>query len=449
MDFRSKSVYECKHPVLLRRVSVPYTDRKVESIRPRKRVDHSTGEVVYKHIRESVNLDNKDIPLIVRCGKCENCRKYQNDEWSHRMIMELIGTSAKAFFITLSFSDKYYKRVSSVEKTQVYRDFVVPFKKRLRAYGVEFRFFCVSELGEQKGRFHFHMVLFVSDSCYRDLVFVADDFCKEYAPLSADYFQSARLYVKGSNKQYRLQNNVEVYLQYLIQRAWSDNEQRYECPPRIHIHKKDGKRVKSVDYPNQYGFVSCSQCETFGAMKYITSYSTKCLHDGISTYHRQSPALGKKYVVKNIRGSKDMLESGQSYADYWTYGSVPVQMPRYFIRKFMPDQKRYDRFWEYYKTIPENAFAVLVPKRLDSWDTTSFVLAQQVKMLKKPIEHLSNRDMAWLDTLEYVNDQLLSGVRKKFTNLQIYHIYQTKLKERLCTQSTKTVPCTSKQLTLF
>lgn len=469
MDFRSKSVYECEHPLLLRSVSVPFSTRTEDSYRFRKRVDKSTGEIAkvqefferhpyidemgrkrYKEVRVQKHIDNFNIPLIVRCGKCDHCRKYQNDEWATRMIMEQIGSDSICFFVTLSFGQSCYDKVASVDKTQVYRQFVVPFKKRLRSYGLSFRFFCVSELGEQFGRFHFHILLFVRKNELVTLGPLAKGYCNEYASLSLPYEKSIRLYVKSGNGYYRLQTDLEVYVQNLIQRAWSENTQRYNVCPDIHFTvNKNGNKVKSVSYPNQIGWVSCTQCESFGAVKYVTSYTQKCLHDGVTTYHRQSPALGKCYVDKDIKGSKTMLESGQSRADTWTFGTIPTVLPRYFVRKFMPEQKRYDRFWEYFKSIPKTDFAALLPKQIDSWDVTQFVLAEQIKMLQKPLEEFGVKDSAWLDTLEYINDQLLSGHAKKFTNSQIQRIYKSKLKQLCSTTSKKTVLSTSEPPTLF
>ena len=426
MDFRSKSIYECQSPVLLRRVSVPYTDRKTVSFRPRKTVDTDTGEIIYRHVRETVNLDNRSIPLVVRCGHCEHCRKYQNDEWSTRMIMEQIGSECAVFFVTLSFGESHYKRISSVEKTQVYRDYVVPFKKRLRSYGLKFRFYCVSELGEQYGRFHFHMILFVESNELVTLRDSAKDFCLKYANPSSDYYKSIRLYVKGSDGKYRLQSDIEVYLQCMVMRAWCDSKQRYNVSPNIYITVNDGKQVKSVSYSDQIGWVTLSQCESFGAMRYITSYATKCQHDGVTTYHRQSPALGKCYVDNDIRGSKTMLESGDSRADYWTYGSLPILLPRYFIRKFMPEQKRYDRFWKYYDSIPVHQMTALLPKSFDVWDSSAPLLAYQSRLLAIPQMKWTLEQLAWLDTLEYVDEEMKKG-RKGFTSQQINKIYQKNL----------------------
>lgn len=447
MDFRSSSLYQCDSPVLLRRVSIPYTDRRTEVLRPRKSVDYSTGEIVYKHIRESVNLDNHCVPLVVRCGRCEHCRKYQNDEWATRMIMEQIGSDSAVFFVTLSFGKKHYDNITSVEKTQVYRDYVVPFKKRLRSYGLKFRFFCVSELGEQFGRFHFHLLLFVDRTAFVSLSALARDFCNEFANPAAKYDDSLRLYVKGSDHKYRLQTDIEVFLQSLVMRAWTDSKQRYNVPPEIHFTVKNGKRVKSVSYPDQIGWVTLSQCESFGAMRYITSYATKCIHDGVTTYHRQSPALGKSYVEKDIRGSKSMLESGESRSDYWTFGNLPILLPRYFIRKFMPEQKRYDRFWQYYNSIPLHKMTDLLPKSFDAWDSSSFLLAYQIRLFSIPEKKWTLSDLAWLDTLQYVDDEMKKG-RKGFTSSQINKLYQKNLDYALHYRTKRTTLCSDGRRTL-
>lgn len=447
MDFRSSSLYQCESPVLLRRVSIPYTDRRTESLRFRKKVDYSTGEIVYKHIRESFNFDNRGVPLVVRCGRCEHCRKYQNDEWATRMIMEQIGSSASVFFVTLTFSDCFFSKVASVEKTQVYRDYVVPFKKRLRSYGVNFRFYCVSELGENYGRFHFHLLLFIAKENIAAISALAKGFCDNYASLSLPYDESLRLFVKGSDKRFRLQTDIEVYLQCLVMRAWTDCKQRYDVPPEIHFTYKNGKRIKSVSYPYQIGWVTLSQCESFGAMRYITSYATKCIHDGVTTYHRQSPALGRSYVDKDIRGSKTMLESGESRADYWTYGNLPILLPRYFIRKFMPEQKRYNRFWQYYNSIPLHKMTDLLPKTFDAWDSSSFLLAFQTRLFSIPERKWSLSDLAWLDTLEFVDDEMKKG-RKRFTFSQINKIYQKNLNYALHYRKKRTSLCSDGRCSL-
>lgn len=340
--------------------------------------------------------------------------------------MEQIGSECSVFFVTLSFAELHYNKIADVEKTQVYRDYVVPFKKRLRSYGVNFRFFCVSELGEQYGRFHFHILLFVKKIDFISICNSARDFCDKYASLSLPYDESLRLYVKSSDGRYRLQTDVEVYLQALVMRAWTDTKQRYNVPPTIYYTVKKGKYVKSISYPEQIGWVTLSQSESFGAMRYITSYATKCQHDGVTTYHRQSPALGKCYVDNNIRGSKDMLISGDSRADYWTYGSLPTLLPRYFIRKFMPEQMRYDRFWQYYKSIPLKSMADMVLKPMDSWDNSSFTIEDVKHVMDIPQQKFTLESLAWLDTIEYVHDQMMKG-RKGFTFSQINKLYQKNL----------------------
>ena len=448
MDFRSKSIYECTNPMLLRRVSVPFTDRKgLSSLKPHRRVDYSTGEVTYPFYRDLVNLDNLSVPIVVRCGKCEHCRKYQNDEWANRMIMEQIGTNASVFFITLSFGEKHYEFVKSVEKIEVYRRYIVPFKKRLRSYGLKFRFYCVSELGEENGRFHFHLLLFLKNEDIQPLMPLAKGFCDDYASLHLAYNESLRLYVHHSDAKYSLQSDLEVYLQCLVMRAWTDSKQRYDVPPAIHLTPKDGRLVKSVSYDDQIGWVSLSQCTSFGGIKYVTSYASKCLHDGVTTYHRQSPGLGLSYVNKDIRGSRAMLESGQSVADTWTYGDVPFLLPRYFIRKFMPEQKRYDRFWQWYKSIPKSQMMALLPESFDTWDISSFLLAVELKYFEKPDAEKSVEDTAWILTLQYIDESLKAG-RSHFTNNQIVRLYQSNIK-KLCTKSSKTEKNISPLPTLF
>ena len=447
MDFRSETLYRCTNPRLMWRASLPLSGMRVPVRKWISYPDTETGEICWKDVKRFAPAKSVIAPLVVRCGKCEHCRKQQNDEWASRMIMEQIShPDVVPFFVTLSFDPRFDDDLKALDKTIIYREFVVPFKKRLRSYGFDFRFYCVSELGEIGKRFHFHLIIWLKLD--DDIVASSAMFCDKYAPLSSDYFETCRLFVKGSNKKYRLQTDLECYVQYLIQRAWSDNVQRFACAPVIKIHYKHGQRVKSVEYPNQLGWVSCSQAEGFGSYKYITSYALKCIHDGVTTYHRQSPGIGSKYVEDNIRGSLDMLESGKSIPDYWTYGQTPFLLPRFFIRKFMPVHHRLRRFWDYYASLPFWSFIQLLPRvaTLDNWSTFVESIPPQSYMIKPGKSDLSLPERVWLETLDQVNDIILSRRAKK---VDVHRLYNKNLSRALCIQSKKTDESTSEQLTLF
>lgn len=447
MNFRSESLYNCENPRLMWRVSLPLTGMRIPKRKFERIFCKDTGEALYTDRVDYVPALSRSVPLIVRCGKCEHCRKYQNDEWASRMIMESIShKGSMPFFITLSFDTRFDSDLSVSDKTSVYRNYIIPFKKRLRSYGVCFRYYCVSELGEVGKRFHFHLVTWVDLD--NGLVDSATKFAQKYAPLSSDYFESCRLFVKGADGKYRLQTDLECYVQYLVQRAWSENTQRYACAPVIKIHHKDGRRVKSVEYPNQIGWVSCSQSESFGACYYITSYSVKCLHDGVVTYHRQSPGLGSSYVEQNIRGSLDMLESGKSIPDCWTYSETPFLLPRFFIRKFMPVHHRIRRMWSYLSSLNIWDYLSLVPKimTIDNWKVYQDLTPPQFYMPKKDINDISLADRIWLETLDQANDLILSRRAKK---VDVHKLFHKNLKNALCTQSKETESNTFDLLTLF
>lgn len=90
----------------------------------------------------------------VPCGKCAFCIKKAIDAWCLRLTHEM-EISSSAFFLTLTYDNEHLPPNEELSK----RDLCL-FIKRLRKINPGIRYFAIGEYGTQKGRPHYHAVIF-------------------------------------------------------------------------------------------------------------------------------------------------------------------------------------------------------------------------------------------------------------------------------------------------
>lgn len=96
----------------------------------------------------------RKIMQSVPCGKCAFCIKKSIDAWCLRLSHEM-EISSSAFFITLTYDNEHLPAGSQLSK----RDLQL-FIKRLRKINPGIRYFAIGEYGSEKGRPHYHAVIF-------------------------------------------------------------------------------------------------------------------------------------------------------------------------------------------------------------------------------------------------------------------------------------------------
>ncbi len=99
-----------------------------------------------------------DRPVTIACGQCRGCRLERSRQWAVRCVHEA-QMHANNSFITLTYDDDHLPDWG----TLVLRDWQL-FVKRLRKKSkVKFRFYHCGEYGDQRGRPHYHAILFGLD----------------------------------------------------------------------------------------------------------------------------------------------------------------------------------------------------------------------------------------------------------------------------------------------
>lgn len=131
-----------------------------------------------------------DRPIEVPCGQCIGCRIHKMQEWGVRCVHEAL-MHEHSWFVTLTYDPEHLPKDLSVNKDEHQR-----FMKRLRYYtGQKIRFFMCGEYGDDKGRPHYHYLLFGLE--------LAD----------LEYWR------KGSSKHNR-QITYPIYRSLTLERAW-------------------------------------------------------------------------------------------------------------------------------------------------------------------------------------------------------------------------------------
>jgi len=95
--------------------------------------------------------------LTVPCGHCNFCLANRRADWTFRLYQESKHASS-AHFLTLTYDDAHLP----AGKTLVYKD-LQNFWKRMRAYGINLRYYACGEYGEESNRPHYHAIIFGYD----------------------------------------------------------------------------------------------------------------------------------------------------------------------------------------------------------------------------------------------------------------------------------------------
>lgn len=93
--------------------------------------------------------------IFAPCGRCIECLKTKQGDWSFRLKKELKGAKT-AYFITLTYNDEYQPRDGNLKKEHLQNFF-----KRLRYYNeMNFKYYAVGEYGSETYRPHYHAIIF-------------------------------------------------------------------------------------------------------------------------------------------------------------------------------------------------------------------------------------------------------------------------------------------------
>lgn len=94
----------------------------------------------------------------VPCGKCGFCLANKRSQWMFRVYQEMKSQGNPGWFITLTYNEKYVRRVADGRLSLRFKD-VQLFFKRIRRAKFYAKYICVGEYGSKTNRPHYHLLL--------------------------------------------------------------------------------------------------------------------------------------------------------------------------------------------------------------------------------------------------------------------------------------------------
>lgn len=116
---------------------------------------------------EALHYSNGEIPpdywITIPCGRCPECRRRYRSQWRLRLLLEASYQSLRdCLFCSFTFDDKYldFSTDSGALDRATAASYLRRFRDNLRkSMGLYPRYFAVSELGGETGRYHLHALL--------------------------------------------------------------------------------------------------------------------------------------------------------------------------------------------------------------------------------------------------------------------------------------------------
>ncbi len=100
---------------------------------------------------------------LVRCGKCQGCRRARRRAWVGRMLLEQ-ADHRESSFVTLTYATEHLPIVQDEESGSwiptLVKSHPRSFIRCVRDRGFELRYFGSGEYGEKGGRPHYHLIIF-------------------------------------------------------------------------------------------------------------------------------------------------------------------------------------------------------------------------------------------------------------------------------------------------
>lgn len=118
------------------------------------------------------------LKLKVPCGKCEECKRVNRNEWFVRSYFEWTNSRKSTFFYTLTYNNDYLPKFDGIAcfRKKDLQDFLKRLRFRLAKYNLKLKYLITCEYGKLKNRSHYHALFFLDREInpYWFLRFVTD-----------------------------------------------------------------------------------------------------------------------------------------------------------------------------------------------------------------------------------------------------------------------------------
>lgn len=122
----------------------------------------------YKRAHMYLSEENRVAATPFPCGRCLPCRINKARIWTHRVLLESMVHDMNSF-ITLTYNNDNIPEDGNLKKEDLQK-FFKRLRKKLQKLDLKIRYFACGEYGEEKGRPHYHALIFGIDEKFVEYI---------------------------------------------------------------------------------------------------------------------------------------------------------------------------------------------------------------------------------------------------------------------------------------
>lgn len=271
------------------------------------------------------------VKLQVPCGKCEECKKQNRNDWFVRSYFEWTKCRKSTFFYTLTYNNEHLPKFDGVAcfRKKDLQDFLKRLRFRLDKFDIKLKYLITCEYGEQKNRSHYHALFFLDKEInpYWFLRFVTDSWSCGFVKTG----DNVGLVTSDLGIQYVTKYitkdcvHVEKILPLLAPRVFSRyySLYNYVCKRYNKVSQCSFKMNEDYSFSRQL-FGRCYDDDLEFLQKFLTKIRRQVSR--YSPFHLQSSKIGVSCIEK-VNGLLDSIPVLKSNGRVQSY-----RIPRYIKR---------------------------------------------------------------------------------------------------------------------
>lgn len=377
----------------------------------------------------------KPLMLSVPCGKCEECRRTQQNGWFVRSYFQWQECPQSTYFYTLTYNNANLPRIGSYPcfSKRSIQLFLKRLRARLQAYGISLKYIITSEYGEQYGRPHYHALFFLSSGLnpFTFYTLVEDSWQYGFVKYGDDAglvtsYRGIKYVTKYITKDLSFMNadaqNISKYIfaryyslfSYLIARSLipAKYDIRFTESSCYAIYLQDGKRCENID-------VECPALSKL--LRKIRNVQSSAF-----PFHLQSTKLGLSFLDKVT--PYEELSSIIKLPVSKDATPVSFSFPRYYRRALWYDVVENERDGK------KTNYVLNERGRVHILESTKNFVATEVLRYKSVVANVSKIDSDILPTLNFMGynfnnvydlQHFISNFDLDFETMAIYsHVFR-------------------------
>ncbi len=134
-----------------------------------------------------ISPNRLDDGTLVACRLCWQCKQQTVNDWAGRCIAES-KTSQYSYYITLTYGRDEYGDSGHIHAAVLTYSDIQKYMKRVRKTVGKFKYFVVGEYGSERGRAHWHLIMFTNEPLSDEIKY-EENYIEKHWPHGWSYFR--------------------------------------------------------------------------------------------------------------------------------------------------------------------------------------------------------------------------------------------------------------------